>query len=113
MADEVELSDEELGLGGFRYEDLEALRVVENRTDLQRKQTELGFPLPVKTGKSQALFLKAEVFAWLRMRAALRNAPTHTNPPSLPDAPIKGVPPPHKARSNKPDHKRAVKAAKG
>jgi len=113
MTDEVELSDEDLALGGFRYEDLQELRVVENRTDLQRKQDELGFPKPVKTGKSQALFLKAEVFAWLRMRAALRDASTRTSPPGLPDAPIKGVPPPHKARLNKPDRQRAARAVKG
>jgi hypothetical protein len=48
------LTDEEIALGGYRYEDLVALRIVTNRTDLDRKQTELKFPLPVKTGKSQA-----------------------------------------------------------
>ena len=44
------LTDEEIGLGGYRFEDLQDLRIVTNRTDLARKQTELGFPLPVKTG---------------------------------------------------------------
>ena len=71
---EFGLTDDELALGGLRFEDLQALRIVENRTDLNRKQNDLGFPRPVKTGKSQALFLKAEVFAWLRQRAALRDA---------------------------------------
>ena len=44
------LTDEEIELGGYRFEDLQEKRIVENRTDLQRKQTELGFPLPIKTG---------------------------------------------------------------
>ena len=70
------LTDEEIALGGYRYEDLLALRIVTNRTDLDRKQAELNFPKPVKTGKSQAWFPKAEVNAWLRMRAALRDAPS-------------------------------------
>ena len=67
------ISDDELSLGGYRYEDLLELRIVSNRTDLARKQTDLGFPFPVKTGASQATFLKFEVHAWLRMRAALRD----------------------------------------
>jgi len=69
-------TDEELAQGGWRFEDLQELRIVKNRTDLNRKQRKLGFPKPVKTGESQALFLKVEVCAWLRGRAALRDAPT-------------------------------------
>jgi predicted DNA-binding transcriptional regulator AlpA len=69
------ISDEDLALGGYRYEDLIELRIVSNRTDLSRKQTDLGFPLPVKTGVSQATFLKSEVHDWLRKRAAMRGAP--------------------------------------
>ena len=69
------LTDEELVLGGLRFEDLVELKICTNRTDLQRKQAEHGFPLPIKTGTSQAMFLKSEVFAWLRERAALRDAP--------------------------------------
>src|SRR5258705_1952532 len=38
------LTDEELELGGLRFEDLQEKRIVENRTDLLRKQTDLGFP---------------------------------------------------------------------
>jgi hypothetical protein len=68
------LTDEELELGGLRFEDLQEKRIVENRTDLLRKQTDLGFPKPIKTGASQAMFLKSEVYAWLRKRAALREA---------------------------------------
>ena len=68
------LTDEELELGGLRFEDLQVKRIVENRTDLLRKQTDLGFPKPIKTGASQAMFLKSEVYAWLRKRAALREA---------------------------------------
>jgi hypothetical protein len=70
------LTDDEIVLGGYRFEDLQALRIIENRTDLNRKQKELGFPKPIKTGKSQAWFPKSEVHAWLRKRAALRDAPT-------------------------------------
>ena len=67
------LSNEQLEMGGFRFEDLQQRRIVENRTDLLRKQTDLGFPLPIKTGASQAMFLKSEVYAWLRQRATLRD----------------------------------------
>ena len=81
MTDKIELTDADLALGGYRFEDLQELRIVENRTDLGRKQADLGFPPPVKTGKAQALFLKAEVHAWLRKRAALRDAPEPIEPP--------------------------------
>jgi hypothetical protein len=69
------LTDDELAQGGYRFEDLQARRIITNRTDLNRKQRELGFPLPVKTGNSQAMFLRVEVHAWLRERLALRAAP--------------------------------------
>ena len=88
MTDETELTDEQLALGGFRFEDLQELRIVENRTDLARKQDEHKFPLPIKTGKSQTLFLKAEVFAWLRERAAKREAPAPVEPPAAVPAPL-------------------------
>lgn len=68
------LTDDQIALGGYRYEDLLELRILANRTDLQRKQDELGFPRPIKIGKSQALFMKAEVHDWLRERAAKRDA---------------------------------------
>ena len=71
------LTDDELAQGGYRFEDLQARRIITNRTDLSRKQRELGFPLPVKTGNSQAMFLRVEVHAWLRERLALRPAPKH------------------------------------
>jgi hypothetical protein len=84
------MTDDDFSLGGYRFEDLQNLRIVENRTDLNRKQKDLGFPRPVKTGKSQAWFPKSEVHAWLRERAALR------------DVPIQNVPPlPEKSRSGK------------
>jgi len=67
------LTDEELELGGIRFDELQKKRIVKNRTDLKRKQDELNFPLPIKTGASQAMFLKSEVYAWLRGRAALRD----------------------------------------
>ena len=87
------LTDAELALGGYRFEDLQELRIVENRTDLARKQTEHGFPKAVKTGKKQTLFLKAEVHAWLRKRAALRDAPAPAEPPALPAPVVKCKPP--------------------
>ena len=59
--------------GGYRFEDLKSARIVSNRTDLSRKQRELGFPLPIKTGERSAWFPKSEVHAWLEQRAALRN----------------------------------------
>jgi predicted DNA-binding transcriptional regulator AlpA len=68
------LTDEELELGGFRFEELKEKGYVKSRTDLARKQETLGFPRPIKSGEAQALFLKSEVFAWLRKRAALRDA---------------------------------------
>jgi hypothetical protein len=92
-----ELTDEQLGLGGYRVEDLEERRIVENRTDLRRKIAELGFPKPVKTGKAQTLFLKAEVHDWLRKRAALRDAPEPVElpaPPPPPAPPQLTAPPP-------------------
>src|SRR4051812_31696617 len=69
------LTDDELAQGGYRFDDLQARRIITNRTDLSRKQRELGFPLPVKTGNSQAMFLRVEVHAWLRERLALRPVP--------------------------------------
>jgi hypothetical protein len=114
------LTDEEIALGGYRFDELQALRIVTNRTDLERKQDELGFPKPIKTGKSQAWFPKAEVHAWLRMRAALRDsaptqrstvlqssAPTQNDAPDpiQADAPIQKV----KRRSTPP----AGKASSG
>jgi predicted DNA-binding transcriptional regulator AlpA len=68
------LTDTELALGIYRYEDLVELRIVTNRTDLNRKQNELKFPKPIKTGKSQAAFFKVEVHRWLRWRLELRDA---------------------------------------
>jgi hypothetical protein len=64
---------DEFDLGGYRYEDLRDARIVSNRTDLNRKQRELGFPRPIKTGERAAWFPKSEVHAWLRQRAALRD----------------------------------------
>ncbi|MDF0523163.1 hypothetical protein P0R31_38770 [Bradyrhizobium yuanmingense] len=66
------MTDDEIALGGYRYEDLVADRIVRNRTDLNRKQRKHGFPIPVKLGDRQAWFPKSEVHAWVRQRAALR-----------------------------------------
>jgi hypothetical protein len=74
------LTDQELSQGGYRFEDLLELRIVSGRTDLERKQKQLGFPKPVKTGDRQAWFPKAEVHDWLRARLALRDQPTEAPP---------------------------------
>jgi hypothetical protein len=65
---------DEFSAGGYRFKDLQDARIVSNRTDLNRKQREHGFPQPVKTGDKQAWFPKSEVHAWLRKRAALRDS---------------------------------------
>lgn len=92
MKDDTKLSDADLALGGYRFEDLQELRIVENRTDLARKVEEHGFPKGVKTGKAQTLFLKAEVHAWLRKRAALRDEPAPVKPPApASPAPVKAI----------------------
>jgi hypothetical protein len=94
------LTDDEIVLGGYRFEDLQALRIIENRTDLNRKQNELGFPKPIKTGKSQAWFPKSEVHAWLRQRAALRDVQIQGDTPTPSDVTIRPIrkPPPDKAK---------------
>jgi predicted DNA-binding transcriptional regulator AlpA len=99
------LTDNELALGTYRFEDLVELRIVTNRTDLNRKQNELKFPKPIKTGKSQAAFFKVEVHRWLRWRMELRDA-TRELPP-LPTKLIK------KPRVSKPAraHRRAEETA--
>jgi predicted DNA-binding transcriptional regulator AlpA len=72
---EDELTDEDLDEGGLKFEDLKRHKVVSSRSDLGRKQKELGFPLAIKTGPRQAMFLKSEVRDWLRKRAAMRGKP--------------------------------------
>ena len=71
--DEKEVEAPDFNAGGYRFEDLQRDRIVKNRTDLHRKQRELGFPLPIKTGARAAWFPRSEVHAWLRQRAALRD----------------------------------------
>lgn len=61
--------------GGYRFKDLLREGIVSSRSDLNRKQTQLGFPRPIKTGLSTAWFPKSEVHAWLAQRAALRGRP--------------------------------------
>jgi hypothetical protein len=87
MPDKTKLTDADLALGGYRFEDLQELRIVENRTDLARKLSEHEFPKPIKTGKAQTLFLRAEVHAWLRKRAEQRDAPEPVEPPAALPAP--------------------------
>jgi predicted DNA-binding transcriptional regulator AlpA len=60
-------------LGGYRFSDLLERRIVSSRSDLHRKQTAHGFPLPIKIGDRAAWFPAAEVNAWLSKRTALRD----------------------------------------
>ena len=103
------LTDDELAQGGYRFEDLQARRIITNRTDLSRKQRELGFPLPVKTGNSQAMFLRAEVHAWLRQRIALRDVQIQNSTAAENDAPIhrSGKVAAHGTREREPKQRRA------
>lgn len=103
--------DDEFGEGGYRFRDLEAAGIVSGRTDLARKQEKHGFPLPLKLGDRQAWFPKSEVHAWLRQRAAQRDASIQNakTPAAPPAAPIKDTAPPQrKARPKKIGRKRAV-----
>ena len=59
-------------IAGYRFEDLVDAGILKSRTDLARKQKETGFPMPVKLGKRQAWFPRAEVQNWLRKRIAER-----------------------------------------
>ncbi|MGQ2185277.1 helix-turn-helix transcriptional regulator [Bradyrhizobium barranii] len=102
------LTDDEIGMGFYRFEDLQELRIVENRTDLGRKQADLNFPRPIKTGNSQAAFSKAEVHAWLRQRAALRDAT-----PELPPDPHKTPEKKLKAKAKAKSSARSARRAEG
>ena len=48
-------------IAGYRFSDLVDAGILKSRTDLARKQKKSGFPMPVKLGKRQAWFPKAEV----------------------------------------------------
>jgi predicted DNA-binding transcriptional regulator AlpA len=63
---------DEFTAGGYRFRDLQAVGIVSNRTDLNRKQRQHGFPRPIKTGERAAWFPKSEIDAWLKKRAARR-----------------------------------------
>ena len=91
-------TDDEIALGFYRFEDLQRLRIVKNRTDLKRKQDELGFPKAVKTGESQAGYLIFEVNAFVRRRVALRDAPKQI---AAPPQPPHIAQPPREARPEK------------
>ena len=68
------LTDEELELGGFRFEDLQEKRIVKNRTDLLASRPSWSFRCRSRPAHRRRCFLKSEVYAWLRERAALRDA---------------------------------------
>jgi predicted DNA-binding transcriptional regulator AlpA len=60
--------------GFYRFDDLVDRRIVSSRSDLSDKQRKLGFPLPVKPGPKQALFLKTEVHRWAQRLVEKRDA---------------------------------------
>src|SRR5262249_8049782 len=67
-------------LAGLRYSDLVNKRIVSSRSDLNRKQRELGFPKPVKTGPRSAWWFESEIRAWLLWRASLRHKQAQEKP---------------------------------
>jgi hypothetical protein len=60
--------------GFYRFDDLVDRRIVSSRSDLSDKQRRLGFPLPVKPGPKQALFVKTEVHRWAQRLIEKRDA---------------------------------------
>jgi predicted DNA-binding transcriptional regulator AlpA len=66
--------DDDLAHGFYSFDDLEAERIVHDRSDLHRKQRRYGFPQPVKLGDRQARFPKRAVWRWLRERKELSTA---------------------------------------
>jgi predicted DNA-binding transcriptional regulator AlpA len=80
---------------GYRFNDLLKSRIVSSRSDLLRKQRELGFPRPIKTGDRSAWWPADEVHTWLQGRIALRDDVLKTNsklPRSPPAAARKSLP---------------------
>jgi predicted DNA-binding transcriptional regulator AlpA len=66
------LDHKALETGVYSFRDLQALGFVRDRQDLSRKQKHYGFPKPFRLSKQESLFLRQEVHAWLRQRAASR-----------------------------------------
>jgi hypothetical protein len=69
--DDEPLTDEEIALGFYTFNEMVALGFVKDRQDQRRKQERYGFPRPTKTGDRQAPTSKARVHRWLRRRDAL------------------------------------------
>ena len=96
---------------GYRYEDLREKRIVSSRTDMQRKQKEHGFPMPVRLGTRQAWFVKSEIHDWLAKQIAKRDeAIQNANPPALDQQDIKRLAAPRPA--GLPKLPKALKAPK-
>lgn len=68
----MDLSTDTVAIKGYRYPDLLKSKIVTSRSDLTRKIELLGFPKPVKTGLRAIWWPAAEVEAWLKARAAMR-----------------------------------------
>lgn len=57
----------------WTYADLEARRIVRGRSDLHRKQHNLGFPRPIRLTQGRrpgALFRATDVIAWVERMTA-------------------------------------------
>jgi predicted DNA-binding transcriptional regulator AlpA len=66
-------------IAGYRFSDLVKSRIISSRSDLFRKQRELGFPRPVKTGDRAAWWPANEIHGWLQGRIAMRDDVLKTN----------------------------------
>jgi predicted DNA-binding transcriptional regulator AlpA len=70
----MDIEQKALEAGVYSFRDMQSLGFIKDRTDLHRKQRKYGFPLPVKLGDRQAVFLREEVHIWFRHRAAVTAA---------------------------------------
>jgi predicted DNA-binding transcriptional regulator AlpA len=66
-------------INGYKFADLRRARIVSSRSDLHRKQKNLGFPKPAKTGERSAWWPDDEIRAWVQSRLALRDNPDNSN----------------------------------
>src|SRR6187399_1069550 len=57
--DDAPLTDEEIALGFYYFNEMKALGILKDRQDQRRKQIKYGFPKPIKTGDRQAPTSKA------------------------------------------------------
>lgn len=60
-----------ISVEGYRFEDLQARGVVNDRSDAHRKQRKHHFPTPIKLGDRYAWWPASWIEAWLKWRASL------------------------------------------